>query len=273
MPKKKSEKSSIEEGLENFAEEMGAIGEKVERYFEGNHKDNKHHSLFGLFGPFLSSLCAIIILAVIVWFMGFINSWLGSNFLLNLHFFLLRNIGFFFLISLFFSYAGYFSKCCPPKYTIISPVVAAVGISVGFWIAGNILSIVNLSLDIPILNTISFIMINSVFWLLGIVIIVGYAIVIVKLIQNMPYETRRGVVVKKSAKPEHKEVEIKRLYRSGKDKILGGVCGGIGEYLGVDPVLIRLLWIASFFAFGTGILLYIIAWIIIPRNPKHKWVD
>lgn len=63
----------------------------------------------------------------------------------------------------------------------------------------------------------------------------------------------------------------KRLYRSGKERILGGVCGGIGEYLEVDPVIIRLLWIVGCLAWGAGILLYIIAWIIIPRNPGHKW--
>ena len=64
---------------------------------------------------------------------------------------------------------------------------------------------------------------------------------------------------------------MKRLYRSGKEKILGGVCGGLGEYFDVDPTLIRLLWILFVFAFGTGILAYLIAWIIIPRNPKHRW--
>jgi len=63
----------------------------------------------------------------------------------------------------------------------------------------------------------------------------------------------------------------KRLYRSEKNKILGGVCGGIAEYFGVDPVLIRLLWVIITLAWGSGILLYIIAWIIMPRNPKHKW--
>ncbi|MCX6814228.1 MAG: PspC domain-containing protein [Candidatus Aenigmarchaeota archaeon] len=74
-----------------------------------------------------------------------------------------------------------------------------------------------------------------------------------------------------AAKPSKKEPEIRRLYRSGKDSILGGVCGGVAEYLGVDPVIIRLLWVISIFAWGFGILAYIIAWIIIPRNPEHKW--
>lgn len=68
-----------------------------------------------------------------------------------------------------------------------------------------------------------------------------------------------------------KQPEIKRLYRSGKEKILGGVCGGIAEYLQIDPVLVRLLWIGFCFLWGAGIILYIIAWVIIPRNPEHKW--
>lgn len=64
---------------------------------------------------------------------------------------------------------------------------------------------------------------------------------------------------------------IKRLYRSGKDKMLGGVCGGLAEYLEIDPTIIRLLMVLLVLAsFGTGILLYLIAWIIIPRNPRHK---
>lgn len=70
---------------------------------------------------------------------------------------------------------------------------------------------------------------------------------------------------------EEKEQGIKRIYRSGKDRVLGGVCGGIAEYLNVDPVIIRLLWVATALLWGTGLILYIIAWIIIPRNPNHKW--
>ena len=62
---------------------------------------------------------------------------------------------------------------------------------------------------------------------------------------------------------------IKRLYRSGKDRILGGVCGGIAEYFNVDPVIVRLAWIIlTIISMGLGILGYIAAWIIIPKKPK-----
>jgi len=63
----------------------------------------------------------------------------------------------------------------------------------------------------------------------------------------------------------------KKLYRSGKDKMLGGVCGGIAEYFNVDSTLVRLGWVLFALTGGAGIPAYIIAWIIIPRNPKHRW--
>ena len=62
---------------------------------------------------------------------------------------------------------------------------------------------------------------------------------------------------------------MKKLYRSRKNQIFAGVCGGIGEYFDIDPVIIRLLWVLLTFAgMGFGILLYIVAWIIIPLEPK-----
>ena len=47
-----------------------------------------------------------------------------------------------------------------------------------------------------------------------------------------------------------------------------GVCGGLGEYLGVDPTLVRLLWIIFALAYGAGILAYILACIVIPLKPR-----
>ena len=57
----------------------------------------------------------------------------------------------------------------------------------------------------------------------------------------------------------------KRLYRSDTNKMLCGVCGGIGEYFNIDPTLIRLLW-AVLACSGPRILAYIIAAVIIPRR-------
>ncbi|MCI8517448.1 MAG: PspC domain-containing protein [Hungatella sp.] len=57
----------------------------------------------------------------------------------------------------------------------------------------------------------------------------------------------------------------RKLYRSGSSRMLCGVCGGIGEYLNVDPTLVRLVW-AIFACTGPGILAYFVAAIIIPTE-------
>lgn len=58
----------------------------------------------------------------------------------------------------------------------------------------------------------------------------------------------------------------KKLYLSDTNKKLAGICGGLGEYFNIDATLIRLLWVALILLAGTGILAYIIAWMIIPRR-------
>jgi len=63
-------------------------------------------------------------------------------------------------------------------------------------------------------------------------------------------------------------MEPKRLYRSRKERIIGGVCGGLGYYFDIDPVFIRLIWAVLFFVGGIGLLAYIIAWIIVPEETK-----
>lgn len=58
----------------------------------------------------------------------------------------------------------------------------------------------------------------------------------------------------------------KKLYLSDTDKKLGGVCGGIAEYFGVDATLIRIAWVLLAFAAGSSILAYILAWFIVPKR-------
>lgn len=61
----------------------------------------------------------------------------------------------------------------------------------------------------------------------------------------------------------------KRLYRS-KDRKIGGVCGGIAEYFNIDPTIVRLIWAVFILAYGTGLLAYLLAWIIIPEDPFSR---
>ena len=66
------------------------------------------------------------------------------------------------------------------------------------------------------------------------------------------------------------ENKIKRLYRSKNDRVIAGVCGGIGRYFEIDPVIIRIIWVLLAFAGGAGILAYLISWLIIPKEPGWK---
>ena len=66
-----------------------------------------------------------------------------------------------------------------------------------------------------------------------------------------------------------KDFKGKRLYRSRKNRMIAGVCGGIAEYFDVDPTLVRLAWIFFSFAGGAGLLAYLIAWIIVPEENKQ----
>ena len=59
---------------------------------------------------------------------------------------------------------------------------------------------------------------------------------------------------------------VRKLYRSKNNRMLAGICGGIAEYLKIDPTVVRLAWIFLTFLGGSGILAYIICWIVIPER-------
>jgi len=61
---------------------------------------------------------------------------------------------------------------------------------------------------------------------------------------------------------------INKLYRSDTDKMIAGVCGGLGEYFKIDSNIIRLVWAALLLLYGAGLFVYLIAWFIIPVRGK-----
>jgi phage shock protein PspC (stress-responsive transcriptional regulator) len=66
-------------------------------------------------------------------------------------------------------------------------------------------------------------------------------------------------------------VKRKRLYRNPNDKMIAGVCGGLGAYLNIDPVLIRVLFAVITIFFGTGFFIYLILWIVVlPANSEER---
>lgn len=62
----------------------------------------------------------------------------------------------------------------------------------------------------------------------------------------------------------------KRLYRSKKDKMIAGVCGGLAEYFGIDPVIIRIIAFVLLLPGGVpGLLPYVVLWVVVPKNPEQ----
>jgi len=62
------------------------------------------------------------------------------------------------------------------------------------------------------------------------------------------------------------ENQIKKFYRSRDNKMIAGVCGGLGKHLNIDPLLVRIFFVLLIFANGIGIVLYLIMVILFPKE-------
>ncbi|MCE5209175.1 MAG: PspC domain-containing protein [Chloroflexi bacterium] len=64
-------------------------------------------------------------------------------------------------------------------------------------------------------------------------------------------------------------MQSRKLFRSSTEKMLGGVCGGLGTYFNVDPTLVRLVFVVATLLGGPGMVIYVFLWIITPREPVY----
>ncbi len=287
-------KGEMDERVENFAEEIGQLGKNVGRHahkhaktFErhmktvGEELDTKgkqmegwYHRTFGVLGPLISSIIGIIILGAIIWILLLLGTKTNGTVFSELSSFLRAHIALLFGFSLLFSYTEYGNKVYPKYFRWVNPITTAAGIVVALWLVINILYILMPDLQIPFLTPVATAILTNMVIVFLCIVIVGY-VVLLLLISTKPIvqeAVKSSRAQKKPPTSNPKEETYKRLYRSGNERILGGVCGGIAEYFNVDPVLIRLLWIIGLFvSVGTLILAYFIFWIIIPRNPHHAW--
>ncbi len=67
--------------------------------------------------------------------------------------------------------------------------------------------------------------------------------------------------------------DVKRLTRSKDDRWLGGVCGGLAQYFGIDSTVVRVIFILSALIIGGGFLIYLILWIVIPLEPDDGAIE
>ncbi len=59
-----------------------------------------------------------------------------------------------------------------------------------------------------------------------------------------------------------------KLYRSRNDKMIGGVCGGLGQYLGIDSIFVRLFFVLLALGDGIGVFIYVVLWLVVPREGR-----
>lgn len=292
MPKKKTTSSSNQKNNEDFDQKVDHFAEEVENLGKcfGNKMEQKGKELegwfdrtFRFFGPLLSSIIGLFIIGLIIWLFNILGN--ESEFIVftEISLFLRNNLALFFGLLLFFSYSSYASKRLGTQFKWISPIITSLGITIMLWIVVNLFQIIDPLIGISLFSRLANIVQQNLVTIFILITILGYLLLVlvkttqqtVKTIKEEAEEkekTSESKTAEKAKTTSEEQDEIKRLYRSGKDKILGGVCGGIADYVRVDPVIIRLLWvIATLASFGGAILAYIIFWIIIPRNPEHHW--
>ncbi len=64
--------------------------------------------------------------------------------------------------------------------------------------------------------------------------------------------------------------EQKKLYRSRSERMLGGVCAGLGTYFNIDPVLVRLFFVILTLGHGSGLILYFLLWLLLPNTEQQN---
>ncbi len=77
-----------------------------------------------------------------------------------------------------------------------------------------------------------------------------------------------GSILIAGEKTERPEKMARKLYRSLEDRRIAGICGGVAEYFNIDPTIVRLIAAMMIFT-GGGILVYLVAWLIIPYPPVN----
>ncbi len=267
MPKKRN-KSQLDQNVEHVEEEVEALGKKMEK--KGNKCCAWYRNTFGIAGPLISTIFWLACITFGIWALKFLVLSTGVVPLAGTYDFFLGNIEIFFLIILLSSYLSYFRSVSPKAYAVVSPLSAAFDITVFLWVAANIVQIINVGLKNEVLLNCADYALSNLAAIFILFTFLEYFVLFIRLVAGF------GRTFDKASAPcpparKNAGSGSRRIYRSGKDKIVGGVCGGIAEYLNVDPVIIRLIWAVSILFYGTGLALYIIAWIIIPRNPDHKW--
>jgi hypothetical protein len=200
MARKEARKRAVkkhgwEQGLDDFVEEVSCFGRKFgKRAHERRMKrmrdgeacgwHGRHHWLwkpFGVFGPFISSIVGIVVLAILSWVIDFAAVRTDIQLLFHINAFLLANMGIFFLLLLFFSYSSYCRRIYPRKCLFFLPVVIAAKATVFFWILANALFIANVYVRSAIVSRTAFLFNDNLSTVFVFFFVIGYLVLFFRM--------------------------------------------------------------------------------------------
>jgi phage shock protein PspC (stress-responsive transcriptional regulator) len=253
-------KGGLEEGLDSFGREMDELGRRISQGLGSTDaKAGGMEQTFGPLAPLIFSIIAILIVIVgIGVFALLVNGIASLRPLVDL---LWSSAPLFFALLLFFSYCGYIIRHAGHEVAWLRPIMAAVAVGAVIWFAFRLLAALDQGFGW-----------NLPSWLdwLGYVIagLVFLALFMVGLLAAVSATQPRPSPA--PAPGTQAQDQIRKLYRSASDRWVAGVCAGLGEYFGIDPVLVRVLWIIlSLASLGIGVVGYVLLWIVIPNGPRQ----
>jgi uncharacterized membrane protein len=165
--------------MEKWGESFGRRMERRGKVWQKEWKERWFWPL-GFIGPLIKSIFGIIGLVILVWILKFINLPLGNSFISGLSNFLLNNLHWFFVASIFFGYNRYFSWRFKKNYWIVAPVTTSICIVIALWIAILLLNFLNTFIAISTLAYASNILYAAMFIIFIIFIVLGYLTIIIK---------------------------------------------------------------------------------------------
>ena len=232
--------------------------------------EKKYYDTFGHLAPLLSSLLGLLFLIFVIWAIGNMGEELGTAAFESVSEFLMDYLLIFFGLMLFFNYSSYVNREFGGYFSWIHPFISSVGVVIFLWFLAEVFIVFDGETDIGLIAGLAR-------WVQVNLLIIFALVVLLSYIKRLSWtgarhERERIATEYHEDYPGGETSDVKRLYRSGRDKLLGGVCGGIGDHLNIDPVIIRIIWVVGAFAsFGTAVILYMILWILIPRDPRDRW--
>ena len=269
----------LQRHIQNFSQEVEQLGRRLDRSFQprGRRHESWYDRTFGVFGPLISSVIGLLVLLLVIQALITVSGqgvWpmRVANFLKNY-------IGVLFLLMLLGGYVSYLSRKYHP-FRWAAPLIGGIIFYIMLWLVSIILSALSVDLTTPILQTIANQFSILALPLTLLIIGLGYVGLFASQYHHddhpLPSAPPSPTPVP-STPPVQPPVPAPaappvRLYRSGRERILGGVCGGIAEYFNIDPVIIRVVFVIGMVvSFGVLVLGYLLLWILVPRNPNHPW--